>query len=267
MSDEVLLEPLARQCGHPIECAWLFELVCGPRNDLEPGLGLDVRHRALIELDHFAILAPHDEQRRGGHFQQRVPRQVGPAAPGHYGTHFVRLRCGGHERRSRPRAGAKQPERQRRLIADLVDDRDHSTREKLDIESKVPRNGVDSLLFCGQEIHQDGVKPALAQAPRHKLVASAVTAAAAPVNEQDDASGARRHVNISLEHRIVYFKTSDLMLHSQSLPYQCTVACAGDRVRSSRTSSSVVCEKSSYQAPTAMNPGGVRRQTISSTSI
>src|SRR5688572_25332557 len=52
-----------------------------------------------------------------------------------------------------------------------------------------------------------------------------------------------------------------LLTHGEAPAFAC-VAAASARARSSCTSSSVVCEKSSYQRPTARKGSGVRRQTI-----
>src|SRR5207247_2297975 len=107
---------------------------------------------------------------------------------------------------------------------------------------------------------------ARAQRSRDEAVARAVTAAAAPVGEEDDPARADRDREIALQADVARGDGGQPVEVVELVTEAHGVAPLA-RPRSARTSSSVVSEKSSYQRPTAWSGSGVRAQITSSTTL
>jgi hypothetical protein len=57
-------EPSSRQCRHLIEGARFLEEVGGPWDDLEAGLASHLGLRLPVEVEHYGVEAPDDEECR-----------------------------------------------------------------------------------------------------------------------------------------------------------------------------------------------------------
>ena len=135
---------------------------------------------------------------------------------------------------------------------------DESLGEQRDIETQVRRLQIDRLLSRGEKVDEQRGQLRLVEQACHQPIAGAMPAAAAPVSEQHDAPGALGQAQIALEdHRpgqdadrlLFAFPSRRLGHHPHTA--QAARPAPGLRASSSRTSSSVVWEKSSYQRPTA----------------
>src|SRR5206468_6369239 len=155
-----------------------------------------------------------------------------------------------------------------------VDGTDETLGEQPDVEAQLPRAGVDRLLLGGEQIDEERPQAALLQLLGDEAVPRAVAAGAAPVREEHHALSLRGERERALERnsvacgdaRLPRDAASDFghcsVLRLAVPPRQCLCpkpfAPARSRgssraARASRscTSSSLVCEKSSYQSPTA----------------
>ena len=87
-------------------------------------------------------------------------------------------------------ASAEVAERQvasRGIVLHPVRDFQETFCEKVDVEAQMTRLLVDALLLFGQQVHQQGSKPASLQDARNIAIPWTVTATAAAVSEKDDA--------------------------------------------------------------------------------
>src|SRR5437879_4692602 len=77
----------------------------------------------------------------------------------------------------------------------------------------MPGHAVEMLFRNRQQIREHGTEPVLAQASRDVLIARAMTAAAAAMNEQHHAERIRRHIHIGFERDVIDIELRQLVFH------------------------------------------------------
>jgi hypothetical protein len=85
------------------------------------------------------------------------------------------------------------------LARQPIGSRDHTIRQKLDVEPEMAGLRVDRFFLRGEEIHQQGPQTRTLEDPRDIAIAAAVAAAATPVREYHDSGAPLRDRQIALQ--------------------------------------------------------------------
>src|SRR6185312_1576625 len=220
-----------------------LEQMAGPRDDFEFFLAGQLLQSALVELDDDVVVAADDQKNRGFDACEGVAGEIRAAAAGDDGADALPARSSGDERGSGARAGAEVADSN---IAGFgiglkpIGCAEETFSQESDIEAEICRDLVHALLLRREQIDEKCGEACALEHMGHVTVARAEAAAAAAVREENDTRRSGRNGEITGESG----RDGDAPRH----PFTFSRAA---RSSNSRTSSSVVWEKSSNQAPTA----------------
>jgi hypothetical protein len=194
-------EPPSGKARHLFECARLFEQMRRARHDLELHFGRHPIHRLSIELNHGKVVCTDDQQCWRAHIDERISRQIGPAAARDHGAHLARTIGSRNERGTASGAGAKQADARGRvrLIAHPVNGRHEPLGQQPDVKAQMAATEIDLFFLGREEVHQQRREVLLVQGTRDESIAGAEPAAPTAVREQDDAGGAWRRIQVTRE--------------------------------------------------------------------
>src|SRR5207248_747057 len=268
--DEVVREPLRCERANDLQRAGLFEEMRRAGDSLELLLSPQHRERLAVETKDHVVGSSYDQERRRAHLDEQLSGEVGPSAARNHRRDAIGLACGGHQSR---RCARTRPEQADRKSSGLLVVRQplhcsgETVREQPDVEAQVAGEPLRLFFVRRQQVHQQRGETPLLQRLGNEAIAPAEAAAAAAVSEENGAASPMGDGEISAESHSRTQDQLDLALaHVHRGPPCDALSPSTERSSSSRTSSSVVWVKSSYQSPTARNGSGVAAQITSSAS-
>ena len=189
-------EPVPGQPGNGVESTRLLEQVSGAGHHGQVVLAAQLRLGPAVEIQHHLVAPADDQQRRRGHRGQPGTGQIWAAAAGHHGRD-ASARLGRRQQRRRGAgAGAEVADggpRRARLGAQPSGHLDQAAGEQADVEHV----GPVPFLLGGEQVEQQRAQAGILQNAGDMLVARAVPAAAAAVDEHHNPWGACRHGQVA----------------------------------------------------------------------
>ena len=149
-----------------------------------------------VELENGFVLLADNQQGGGLDFGEMFVNQVRSPASGDDGADLVTQNGGGPESRRAAGAGTKEtkPRMVRsRMAPDPMSRRDQSVGKKINIEAVAAIGQIIRFLIICEKVQQHRSEPCLDQFGSHKLVPLAVSAAPAPMREENDPFGLGGH--------------------------------------------------------------------------
>ena len=233
------------------------------RDDGELAVPGDRSGGAAVQRQDLGVAAADDQERRRGHPPERLAGEVGAAAAGDDRADAatpVRRRPQCRRRSGRgAEAGDREP-RQARPATRPLDRVEQPAGEQIDVEDVAAVAG----LVRRQQIEEQGREPAALEVAGDRVVARAVAARSAAVDEDHEPGRIGRKPERAAELGAVAGRDQDLPGAVGRRVAGAIVRLRGGLVagpgppcsraasRRAMTSSSLICAKSSYQAPTLL---------------